>query len=141
MCAKIYSLFISHCLFLTVAPVVSPLVMTNADIMAVEDRLEGIVIVADPNTANLTVTARVTSDPCPTVQWSFQGDTIEANSNDFSFDDPCAATDQSSPYIFNLTITNLTAETSGQFSAVFAHHGGNVTLPGLFVTIPGQIEA
>ena len=124
--------------FFTVAPVVSPLVMTNADIMAVEDRLEGTVIVADPNTANLTVTARVTSDPCPTVQWSLQGDTIEANSNDFSFDNPCVAESPSSPYIFTLTIANLTAETSGQFSALFAHFSASVTLPGFFVTIPGQ---
>ena len=125
------------CPFLTVAPVVSPLVMTNAD--AVGDRLEGTVIVADPFT-DLTITARVTSDPCPAVQWTFRSTVIGANSEMFSYNNPCAADNPSSPYIFNLTIANLTTETSGQFSAVFSHLGANVSLPGLLVTIPGQYE-
>ena len=111
------------------------LLRTNPD--AVADRLVGTLIVQPEDTANFAVMVTVTSDPCPTVQWSFE-DTDISNGDMYQVDDPCAVEAAQSPYTYTLTITNLNSTTSGQYSAVFSHLGGSTTLPRLYVTVPGM---
>ena len=115
-------------------PVVSDLTATNP--MAVSDHIEGTLIVADSNTPNVTVTVEVASDTCPDVQWSLNGTTISENSSDYFLNNPCV--DSSPPYNFTITIANLTLANSGRYSAVFRNLGGSATLPGLYVTVPGN---
>jgi hypothetical protein len=109
--------------------------MTNS--MATNDRLEGVVIVADPGTPNVVVTVEVTSDPCPDVEWSFGSSTIGDNSPDFTFNNPCVP-ELSSPYTFTLTIASLTSATSGLYSAEFSNFFRSTPLPRLLVTVPGK---
>ena len=108
---------------------------TNPD--AVADRLVGTLIVQPVDIANFAVTVMVTSDPCPTVQWSFDGSDISAGDM-YQVDDPCADEAAQSPYTYTLTIANLNLTTSGEYSAVFSHLGGSTTLPRLYVTVPGM---
>ena len=118
-------------------PVVSGLTTTNP--MAVSDRIEGTLIIADSNTPNVTVTVEVAADPCPEVRWSVNGTTISENSSGYFLNNPCI--DVSPPYNFTIIITNLTLATSGQYSAVFRNTGGSTTLPGLYVTVPGEYSS
>lgn len=120
---------------------VSPSVddLTTSNPMAVSDRSEGTVILVEPPaTTNVTVTAVVNSDPCPTVQWSFNGTDISNGSPDY-FIDACVG-NPSSPHTFTLTIANLTLNTSGRYSAIFNNLGGETKLPGLYVTVPGKLH-
>ena len=119
---------------------VQPLTATNPT--AVTDRLVGNLIVAEPLTLDLVVTAMVDSDPCPTVQWSFMGIDI-TNGAMYTMNDPCADSAAQSPYPFTLTIANLTSATSGEYSAVFTNEilATSTVLPDLFVTVPGNKQS
>jgi hypothetical protein len=105
--------------------------------MATNDRLEGVVIVADWGTPNVVVTVEVISDLCPEVGWRFGSSNIGDNSPGFTFNNPCVL-DSSSPYTFTLTIASLTSATSGLYSAEFRHFAGSTSLPRLLVTVPGK---
>lgn len=116
---------------------IAPLTQTSG---AMEDRLEGTLIVKPFGTLSQVITTMVTSDPCPSVQWSFHGRNHQLNitngSTGFMLNDPCV--NETNPYYFTLTIGNLTADTSGQYSAVFTILNQAVILPRLFVTVPGE---
>ena len=124
-----------YCTFHTEVPVVDSLLRTNPN--AVADQLVGTLIVQPENTANFAVVVMVISDPCPTVQWSFNGDDV-SNGPVYQVDDPCVDEAAQSPYTYTLTIANLNSTTSGEYSAVFSHLGGSTTLPRLYVTVPGM---
>lgn len=111
---------------------------TNAGSMS--DRIEGTVLVRPLDSMNVMVTAQVFSNPCPSVQWQFNGNNISADPL-FTFNNPCANEANFSPYQFTLTITNLTETTSGSYRAVFDNQGFSSpqTLPSIYVTIPGAI--
>ena len=118
----------------TVRPSIMPLTATS-DVVA--DRMLGSVIVEPVGTLDRMITAVVTSDPCPTVVWEFNGSSITINNTEFMVSDPCGG-ENLSPYMFTLTIANLTEETSGEYSAVFTIPNAQpVRLERLFVTIPG----
>ena len=118
----------------TVGPMVRPLTESTAG--AVSDRYEGVLLVGELNAADVRVVAMVESDPCPTVQWRFNGNDI-ASGDIYMISDPCTDPNSASPYEFNLTIANLITATSGRYSAVFTHFSGSTTLPYFLVTIPG----
>ena len=99
------------------------------------DRYEGILLVGELN-ADVRVVALVESDPCPTVQWRFNGIDIASFIN-FMISDPCTDPNPVFPYEFTLTIVNLTSATSGRYSAVFTHFNGSTSLPDFLVTVPG----
>ena len=117
----------------TVGPVVQPL--PDSTTGAVPDRYEGVLLVGELNDPDVVV-ARVESDPCPTVQWRFNGNDI-ASGDIYMISDPCTDPNSASPYEFTLTIANLTSATSGRYSAVFTHFSGSDTLSNFLVTIPG----
>lgn len=130
----IYILPINFTPFHSVPLSIRPLDMTSA--MATPDYIVGTVIIADPMTTNLVVTAVVASDPCPSVQWSFAGNDINEGAF-YSIFDPCRDSSATSPYTFTLTFARLTADFSGEYSAVFTRLQSSVTLPPLIVTVPG----
>ena len=99
-------------------------------------RYESVLLVGELNAVGVRVVAMVESDPCPTVQWSFNGNDI-ASSDIYMISDPCTDPKSGSPYEFYLTIANLTSDTSGRYSAVFTHFSGSTTLPNFLITIPG----
>ena len=115
-------------------PVVKSLLRTNPE--ALDYRIVGTLIVQPENTANFVVMVSVTSDPCPSVQWSFNSADI-SNGAVYQVDDPCSDEAAQSPYTYTLTIAELVSITSGEYSAVFSHSGGSTTLPRLYVTVPG----
>ena len=116
-------------------PEVVPLTENNTG--AREDRLEGTVIVAEDESLNFVVTTVVNSDPCPSIFWTFEGANITSGDM-YTFNDPCSVAESSSPYTFTLTIANLTAATSGRYSAALTNLAGSVNLPGLLVSIPSK---
>ena len=117
------------------APVIRPLTESTAG--AVMDRYEGVLLVGELNAADVRVVAMVESDPCPTVQWRFNGNDI-ASGDTCMISDPCADPNSASPYEYALTIASLTSATSGRYSAVFEHSfHDSTTLPNFLVTIPG----
>ena len=118
----------------TVSPVVRPLTESTAGV--VSDRYEGVLLVTELNAADVRVVAMVESDPCPTVQWRFNGDNI-AGGDTYMIADPCTNSSSTSPYEFTLTIANLTSTTSGRYSAVFTHFNGSTSLPDFLITVPG----
>lgn len=105
--------------------------------MATADRLDGTLIIASPGTTNIAITAVVNSDPCPSVEWSFDGSVL-ANGSSYTLSaNPCG--EGRSPFTFRLTIATLGPENSGQYSAVFDNGFSRITpLPSIVVTVPSK---
>ncbi|XP_064396883.1 hemicentin-1-like [Halichondria panicea] len=101
---------------------------------AVRDRQVGTLFMGDFGTM-VTVPVSVEADPCPSVQWSFKGSNI-ANGDQYTITNPCSDVNAVSPYTFMLTVTNLTNETSGAYSAIFSNLAGSRVLPDLYITVP-----
>lgn len=101
-----------------------------------EDRQIGNLIVGNPQTVNLNITAVLMSDSCPSVQWAIDG-IIIINGTNYTVTDSCWSSSITSSYTFTLTIANLTIETSGIYSAVFSYFTASASLR-VFVTIPGE---
>ena len=78
----------------TVGPVVRPLTESTAGV--VSDRYEGVLLVTELNAADVRVVTMVESDPCPTVQWRFNGDNI-ASGDIYMISDPCTNSSSTSP--------------------------------------------
>lgn len=105
--------------------------------MAIADRLDGTLIVASSGTNNISITALVNSDPCPSVEWSFGGSVL-ANGSSYTLSaNPCG--EGRPPFTFRLTIATLGPENSGQYSAVFNNSLSRSTpLPSIVVTVPSK---
>ena len=79
------------------------------------------------------------ADPCPTVQWSFNGTMLGPTNDTFSYNDPCTEPGATSPnWRFTLDVL-LSENTSGPFSAEFTNIAGAVSLPSAYFTIPSGI--
>ncbi len=113
------------------------LAFNETAIGAVRDREFGALFVRNFSSM-VTVPVSVDADPCPTVQWYFNGTLIAANDPDYTISNPCTNTSALSPFVFTLTVTNLTEERSGSYSATFENTGGNGTSPPLYITLPGM---
>ncbi len=120
----------------TVPPIA--LAFNETAVGAVRDRRVGALFMGDFGTM-VTVPVSVEADPCPSVQWSFNGSNI-VNGDQYTITNPCSDVNAVSPYTFMLTVTNLTIETSGAYSAIFTNLAGSSILPDLYITIPGTIE-
>lgn len=122
-------------LFHVVITTVLPLNQSNPS--TTNDLLVGTLIIRPFGTINQMIIATLDSDPCPFIQWSLNGTSI-VNDTIFSVSNPCADSSAQHPFNFTLTIANLTYATSGNYSATFSHSAMSVTLPLLYVTVPGK---
>ncbi len=102
---------------------------------AVRDRQVGTLFMGGFGTM-VTVPVSVEADPCPSVQWSFNGSNI-ASGDQYTITNPCSDVNAVSPYTFMLTVTNLTIKTSGNYSATFTNFAGSGSLSAMYITIPG----
>ena len=105
--------------------------------MATDDRLVGSLIVVDEGAAS-TISLDVTSDPCPTVIWSFNGMPVSA---EYTITNPCdsGSVVAGAIYTFSLTIPSVTEDTSGNYTAEFTTEGiATSTLASTYVTRPGK---
>lgn len=117
-------------------PQVQPYNFTNLD--AFDDRDLGALFVR-PNGSALSFSIDVVADPCPSIEWSFNG--LHLTSNDIiTFNNPCVeeSTNRKSnltwTFLLNVTITQAT---SGSYSAILNNTAGLVHLPRVYFTIPG----
>ncbi|XP_064396459.1 hemicentin-1-like [Halichondria panicea] len=110
------------------------LAFNETAIGAVRDRQVGTLFVGDFGTM-ITVPVSVEADPCPSVQWSFKDSNI-ASGDQYTITNPCSDVNAASPFTFMLTVTNLTIETSGNYSATFSNLAGSGVLPDLYITVP-----
>ena len=123
-------------LSITEAPVVVPFNLTQLD--ATNDRRVGALLVRDFGSM-VVLSVYVEADPCPDAPiWTFKGDVI-SNANGYALNNPCTEDlSASSPFLYTLTINNMTSETSGAYSANFSNLAGLATLPQTYITIPGM---
>lgn len=119
-----------------VAPSIDPLLLLASNPTALADPIDGVIVTANPGTANIKFTVVVTSEPCPTVEWSQAGSIL--NSTEYTINDPCNIINQT--YNFYLVIATLTANSSGQYSAMFSTMGGYTTI-NFTITIPGEHDS
>ncbi len=119
----------------TVAPIA--LAFNETVIGAVRDRQVGTLFMCGFGTI-VTVPVSVEADPCPSVQWSFKDSNI-VNGDRYTITNPCSDVNAESPFTFMLTVTNLTFETSGFYSAIFSNLAGSGILPDVYITLEGTI--
>ena len=108
--------------------------------MATDDRLVGSLIVVDEGAAS-TISLEVTSDPCPTVMWSFNNVPIPVDTTEYTITNPCdsGSVAAGTIYTFTLTIPSVTEDTSGNYTAEFTTEGvATSTLASTYVTRPGN---
>ena len=106
--------------------------------MATDDRLVGSLIVVDEGTPS-TISLNVTSDPCPTVMWSFNDVPIPA---EYTITNSCdsGSVAAGAIYTFFLTIPSVTEATSGTYTAEFTTEGVAMSvLASTYVTSPGGL--
>ena len=117
-----------------VQPVVEPFNFTALDAFNDREPIGLLIVRENGSVANFYVD--LVADPCPTVQWSFNGTMLGPTNDTFSYNDPCAEPGATSPnWRFTLDVA-LSENTSGSFSAVFTNIAGSVNLPPAYFTIP-----
>ena len=103
-----------------------------------DDRDLGVIFTKD-NGSILNFSVEVVADPCPSVEWIFNGTRLEV-SDTIVFNNPCVEDSQarSHNWTFTLNITVVRA-TSGNYSAKFTNIAGTTILPkSVYFTIPGK---
>ena len=113
-------------------PKVQPYNFTELN--AFDDRELGALIVR-PNNSALIFSVNVIADPCPVINWTFNGGYLQA-SDVIAFNDPCEERTSALAWTFMLNVT-ITPATSGSYSASLSNVGGTARLPKLYFTIPG----
>ena len=104
---------------------------------AVDDRDVGALIVRS-NGDTVMFSIDVVSDPCPSIEWHFNGTQLGPSNSTFNYNDPCTAPGALSPnWTFTLAV-ELTAATSGPYTATFTNIAGTTQLPLAYFTIPGS---
>ena len=105
---------------------------------ATNDRDVGALIVS-ANGSTVMFSVDVVSDPCPSIEWRFNGTQLGPSNSTFNYNDPCTAPGALSPnWTFTLAV-ELTAATSGPYTATFTNIAGTTELPPTYFTIPGRI--
>ena len=120
----LYKLLSSHH---TVPPEVLDFNLT--ELSASDDRCLGAVIVK----------VVVKANPCPgTFQWLLNNSRL-SNGTEYSFNNPCDDSSASSPFLYTLTINDLTSGTSGYYSANFSNSAGDGSSPTVYISVPGNV--
>ena len=103
---------------------------------AVLDDYLGPLLVSSSEEETVTLFTVVTADPCPTIQWMFNGSNITQNAV-YTINDPCPSPGSPGSASYNFTLTvNLTMETAGVYNAAFTNPAGTSLVAGLTVTPP-----
>ena len=109
----------------------------NSNNMIIEDSLIGLLLITDGFNSPAVIIS-VYSDPCPTVQWMFNGIPISTDSN-YIVSNPCN-NEHGLTTDFTLSIiTRHTMSRSGRYTALFSHIGGSATSPSIYITVPGKV--
>ena len=104
---------------------------------AFDDRDLGVVFTRD-NGSILNFIVDVVADPCPSIEWTFNGTRLELN-DAIVFNNPCVEEARSHNWAFTLNVT-ITRATSGSYSATLSNIAGTTLLPKrVYFTIPGII--
>ena len=124
-------------IFLPVQPEVVPYNFT--ELGAFDDRDLGALIVQN-NATIVNFFVDVRADPCPNINWFFNGTQFGPSDETFMYSNPCIAADARSPnWRFTLTVPLLTEDTSGSYTASFTNIAGTTKLPTpVYFTIPGR---
>ena len=105
---------------------------------AVLDDYLGPLLVSSSEEETVTLFTVVTADPCPTIQWMFNGSNITQNAV-YTINDPCPSPGSPGSPSYNFTLTiNLTMETAGVYSAAVTNPAGTSLVAGLTVTPPSM---
>ena len=106
---------------------------------AVVDDYLGPLLASSSEEETVTLFAVVTADPCPTIQWMFNGNNITQNAV-YTINDPCPSPGSPGSASYNFTLTiNLTMETAGVYSAAVTNPAGTSLVAGLTVTPPRML--
>ena len=106
---------------------------------AVVDDYLGPLLVSSSEEESVTLFAVVTADPCPTIQWMFNGSNITQNAV-YTINDPCPSSGSPGSASYNFTLTiNLTMETAGVYSAAVTNPARTSLVAGLTVTPPSML--
>ena len=129
-------------LLLVFSPTVKPQVLPYnfTALNAFDDRDLGALIVQD-NGSDVTFSANVIADPCPSITWIFNGIPLGPPNATFRYDNPCTQGRVVSPnWKFTLRVPVLTEDTSGPYSANLTNMAGTTPLHSAYITVPGMCE-
>ena len=109
------------------------------ELNAFDDRDLGALIVQE-NATTVNFFVDVVADPCPEINWFFNGTQLGPSNDTFTYD-TCAAMDARSPnWRFTLNVA-LTEKTLGSYTARFNNIAGSTQLPTpAYLTIPGKFS-
>ena len=106
------------------------------ELSGTNDRCLGTLILKEVG-STVELPVYVKANPCPdTFQWLHNNSRL-SNGTEYSFSNPCDDSSASSPFLYTLTINNLTSETSGNYSANFSNSAGNDSSPTVYIAVPG----
>lgn len=111
----------------------------STEMTASEDRDLGALIVQD-NGTTVNFFVILMADPCPNITWFFNSTPLGPSNSTFMFNDPCTEANARSPeWNFTLSVSPLTQETSGSYTASLTNQAGTTELPTpAYFTIPGM---
>ena len=116
-----------------------PNVLDSSTGNAVVDDYLGPLLVSSSEEESVTLFAVVTADPCPTIQWMFNGSNITQNAV-YTINNPCPSPGSPGSVSYNFTLTiNLTMETAGIYNAAITNPAGTSLVAGLTVTPPRML--
>ena len=103
---------------------------------AFNDRDLGAIFTRD-NGSPVSFFVDVIADPCPNIEWIFNGARLGPSNGTFMYNNPCIEADARRPnWMFTLNVV-LTAATSGSYSANLTNIVGS-TSPKAYFTSPGM---
>lgn len=87
--------------------------------------------------STLTFSVAVVADPCPDIEWFFNGTRLGPSNETFTYNNACAEAGANSPnWTFTLNVL-LTGATSGSYMANFSNTVGSAQSPEAYFTNPG----
>ena len=107
---------------------------SSSDIYAMDTGIGLPLLVAPSDGGDAILFAVVTTDPCPSIQWTVNGSA--ATGVGYTTNNPCSSPAGTTSFNFTLTIAATTART-GTYTATLTNPARTVNMPPVFVTPPG----
>lgn len=105
------------------------------ELNAFDDRDVGALFTRE-NGSTLSFSVDVVADPCPSIEWIFNGTPFTTNDTN-TFNNPCIKEARGLDWTFTLNVT-ITRATSGSYFAKLINIAGITLLPKVYFTIPGM---